>query len=209
MKRFEQSGHERSTTQVPCSQSTRWLRYVFTPPCAFALALHFHMTQNVRPLGWCEELVYMSRGLRWFNVVLTLLCISPYFHPSIHSSTPLAILSSVKSYVNLQFPFMLTSKMGTHMQMHNPSHFSQHTHTHTRRLTLSHLPLMSCYPACWTLAPCGLNPVWQPITWQWGGPWPRQPAQHSPAAFSIDGRRRICAAVGCEEHGGRDVVKGS
>lgn len=67
--------------------------------------------------------------------MLTLPCISLYFHPSVHPSTPLAILSSVKSYVNLRFPFMLTSKMGTHMQMHNPSHFSQHTLSHTHSVS--------------------------------------------------------------------------
>ena len=56
---------------------------------------------------------------------------------------PTAILSSVKSTVNLCFPFMLTSKMDTHthMQMHNPSHFwAKHTqtHTHTRAHTHAH-----------------------------------------------------------------------
>lgn len=101
------------------------------------------------------------------------------------------------------------------MQMYNPPHFSQrtctpshthtHVHTHPLCLTLSHLPLMSCYPACLALAPCSLDPVWQPITGQWGGPRSRQPAQHSPAAPSVDDHLGIWLAVGLEEHVGWDM----
>lgn len=54
------------------------------------------------------------------------LCWSVYtfIHQSIHPSMPVAILSSVKSNVNLCFPFMLTSKM---------------RHTHKCRCTIHHI----------------------------------------------------------------------
>lgn len=135
------------------------------------------------------------------RVVLTQRCLS--ILSSIHPSMLAAILSSVKSNVNLCFPFMFTSKMDG--RTHTLRHILINTHAQTHSLTLSHLPLMSCYPACWELAPCSLNPVRQPITGQWGGRWPHRPAQHSPATTSIDSHLRIRAAVGWEVHGGQNI----
>lgn len=117
--------------------------------------------------------MYACTAMIWGGVDATQQCILSSNYPSIHPSMPAAILSSFKSTVNLCSAFMLTSKMDTHMQMYI-TFWS--THTLSLCLTLSPLPLMSCYPACSTLAQRGLSPARQPITGQWGGPRPRQPA---------------------------------
>lgn len=123
------------------------------------------------------------------RVVLMQRCVFLYFHQSIHPCLQL--------FFHLSNPMLISAFLLCSHQ--------RWTDIHTHTLTLSHLPLMSCYPACWTFAPCSLNPVRQPITGQWGGPWPHRPAQHSPATTSIDSHLRTWAVVGWAVHGGQDI----
>lgn len=70
-------------------------------------------------------------------------CVNALLHQSIYPPIhwwkykPVVILSSVKSYFNLFFPFMLISKPDTQLQMYNPSQ-SLSTHTHTCIWCVSH-----------------------------------------------------------------------
>lgn len=96
------------------------------------------------PFSWfllymCEILTPVC-PLQIWGSVNALLYRSIY--PSIGKNISLlaAILSSVTIYFYLFFPFKLTSKLGTHVQMSNPSLFSTHacTHTHIHTQWVSH-----------------------------------------------------------------------